>query len=200
MDFPEHPFWDFAIRVYRTPGVSAACLEVQERLGVDVNVLLFCCWLGESGRGAISREGLARARESVAVWHESVVKHLRSVRRILKDGIPPAPAALSQALRAQIQAHEIDAEHIEQLMLAASVDTLAVNAGAREDARAADAVANVGAYVQSLGMTATAADRAALARIVLAAFPGVPGEAIEARLSGAGMAAFRPPGASSQAQ
>lgn len=183
MDFPEHPFWDFALRVYRTPGVSAACLEVQERLGVDVNVLLFCCWLGESGRGAVSRATLAQARESVASWHESVVKPMRSVRRVLKDGIASAPSELAQALRAQIQAREIDAEHIEQLMLAASVAALGVTAGIAEDGRAEHAVSNVGIYVQSLGVTPTASDRAALGRIVAAAFPGCARESIEAKLS-----------------
>jgi uncharacterized protein (TIGR02444 family) len=190
MDFPEHPFWDFALRVYRTPGVSGVCLEVQERLGVDVNVLLFCCWLGESGRGAMSRETLTRARDTVAIWHESVVKHLRSVRRILKDGIPSAPAELAQALRAQIQAQEINAEHIEQLMLAESVAAVGVTAGMGDDRRAEDAAANVGAYVQSLGVTATAADRAALGRIVSAAFPGASREGIEAKLLIGATAAF----------
>lgn len=190
MDFPEHPFWDFALRVYRTPGVSAACLEVQERLGVDVNILLFCCWLGESGRGAVPPETLARARDAVATWHDSVVKHLRSVRRILKDGIPSAPPDLSQALRAQIQAHEINAEHIEQLMLAASVAALAGNVGVAENKRAEDAVANVATYVQSLGVAATAVDKAALGCIVSAAFPGVTRDSIEAKLLSGTMADF----------
>jgi uncharacterized protein (TIGR02444 family) len=183
MDFPEHPFWDFALRVYRTTGVSAACLEVQERLGVDVNVLLFCCWLGESGRGAASRETLVRARDAVAAWHESVVKHLRSVRRVLKDGIPSAPPGLAQTLRAQIQAHEIDAEHIEQLMLAESVTALVVKVRVTDDERLDDAIANVGMYLQTLGVAATGADRSALGCIVAAAFPSRQREPIEAKLS-----------------
>jgi hypothetical protein len=29
MEFPAHPLWDFALRVYKTPGVSDACLEIQ---------------------------------------------------------------------------------------------------------------------------------------------------------------------------
>ena len=183
MDFPEHPFWDFALRVYRTPGVSAACLEVQERLGLDVNVLLFCCWLGESGRGAMSPTTLVQARDSVATWHESVVKHLRSVRRVLKDGVDSAPPELAQALRAQIQAREIDAEHIEQLMLVASAAALVVKVRATDDERVDDAVANVGTYVQSLGVMMKGADGAALGCVVAAAFPGRPREPIEAKLS-----------------
>lgn len=184
MDFPEHPFWDFALRVYRSPGVGAACLEVQERLGIDVNVLLFCCWLGESGRGAVSPEILAQARDSVTTWHESVVKHLRFVRRILKDGIASAPPELAQALRAQIQAREIDAEHIEQLMLAASVASLGVSPSRPVDQRVGDALANIGAYLKTLDASATADDRLALGRIVAAAFPGLPENAAKLSLLG----------------
>ena len=35
MDFPAHPFWDFALRVYKTPGVSDACLAIQDRHRAD---------------------------------------------------------------------------------------------------------------------------------------------------------------------
>ncbi|MFB3151067.1 MAG: TIGR02444 family protein, partial [Alphaproteobacteria bacterium] len=54
MNFPDNPCWDFALVVYRRDGVAEACLALQESQGVDVNVLLFCCWLGESGRGGLS--------------------------------------------------------------------------------------------------------------------------------------------------
>ena len=52
VSFPEHPFWDFSLSVYSTEGVPAACLVLQDHHQVDVNVILFCCWLGASGRGA----------------------------------------------------------------------------------------------------------------------------------------------------
>ena len=171
MDFPEHPFWDFALRVYRTPGVSAACLEVQERLGVDVNILLFCLWLGEAGYGAVAPATLAKACAAVATWHEVVVKRLRAVRRVLKDGIDPAPSDLAATLRAQIQAREIDAEHIEQLMLADSVGPRPSATVDSAGVRAAHAAANVDVYLAHLKATATAADRAALRCLIDAAFP-----------------------------
>lgn len=183
MDFPEHPFWDFALRVYRTPGVSEDCLEVQERLGVDVNFLLFCLWVGESGSGTLSREKIARAHDAVSAWHESVVKRLRAVRRVLKEGVGAAQPGLATALRAQIQAREIDAEHIEQLMLVESVGSLGVDAARQISARADDAIANIAAYLAGLNVAAGAADRAALGRIVKAAFPDIAAEHAERQFS-----------------
>lgn len=171
MEFPAHPIWDFALRVYKTPGVSDACLEIQERHGADVNVLLFCCWLGESGRGAVTAERLAESRQAVASWHESVVKKLRAVRRGLKGGIENAPPDLTQELRANVQKYEIDAEHIELLTLAASVADLKPDAARPADARAEDAVANIGVYLTGLNATLMGVDRTALGTIVAAAFP-----------------------------
>jgi len=183
MDFPEHPFWDFALRVYKTPGVSDACLEIQERHGADVNVLLFCCWLGESGRGAVTPERLAESCRAVASWHESVVKKLRAVRRVLKSGIEKAPSDLAATLRTQIQKYEIDAEHIELLTLAASVADLEPDVSRPADARAEDAIGNIGVYLASLNAALMGADRSALGRIVAAAFPNYGRTRAETELS-----------------
>ena len=49
-DFLPHPFWNFSLELYAGDGVAEACLDLQERRGCDVNILLFCCWLGASGR------------------------------------------------------------------------------------------------------------------------------------------------------
>jgi uncharacterized protein (TIGR02444 family) len=183
MDFPEHPFWDFALKVYQMPGVSEACLEIQERHGADVNVVLFCCWLGESGRGAVTPEKLAEACKAVASWNETVVKRLRAVRRVLKEGIEKAPSDLASSLRKQIQTYEIDAEHIELLTLAASVADMKPDPSRPADARADDAIANIGLYLVSLNATLIGADRTALGRIVGAAFPAYGAQRAETQLS-----------------
>lgn len=182
MNFPEHPFWDFALKVYRSPGVSEACLEVQERLGVDVNVLLFCCWVGESGRGNLTPEALARACEAVALWHETVVQNLRAVRRGLKE-MDSAPKDLADGLRREIQAREIDAEHIEQLMLAASVADASVADGRPAAARAEDAAETVARYVARLDRSPTGQDAMALAVILAAAFPSIEAGRLRATLA-----------------
>jgi uncharacterized protein (TIGR02444 family) len=183
MDFPKHPFWDFALKVYGAPGVSQACLEVQERHGVDVNVLLFCLWVGESGRGAMTPAQLSHARDSVHRWHEGVVKKLRGVRRVLKEDSLGAPNEFADRLRREIQAREIDAEHIEQLVLVASVTDLDVDESRAPEARGEDAVANVGTYLVQLNASLMGVDRAALATIVAAACRGMPPEKAETALS-----------------
>ncbi len=45
-----NPFWDFSLAVWGREAVEPACLALQERHGIDVNVLLFCGWAGRRGR------------------------------------------------------------------------------------------------------------------------------------------------------
>ncbi|CAN0301880.1 unnamed protein product, partial [Discosporangium mesarthrocarpum] len=170
-EFPEHPFWDFSLSVYMSDGVGAACLELQDAHELDVNVLLFCMWLGASGRGALSASEMETVTGAVQAWHHDVVRELRAVRVRMKGGMAPAPDDLAESLRQRIQKTEIDCEHTEQLMLAASIDKAADDSRA-VSARLADAVANIAAYFGAFGGVATDADRANVAHMLGVAFSG----------------------------
>ena len=37
-------FWDFSNQLYDKDGVTEICLNLQEELEVDVNLVLFCFW------------------------------------------------------------------------------------------------------------------------------------------------------------
>lgn len=171
--FPDHPFWDFSLEVYMAPGVGEACLLLQERHQVDVNLLLFCLWVGASGRGTLGDGGMDAAVSAVRAWHDQVVRPLRAVRTRMKGGMPPASGATVESLRRRIQKIEIDCEHTEQLMLAASAGG-AVDGCRPDGVRAADAVANLARYFAGLGIDASDEDRGHVSRIVGVAFPGLP--------------------------
>ena len=49
MEFRDHPFWDFSLAVWGREAVEPACLALQARHGIDINVLLFCGWAGRRG-------------------------------------------------------------------------------------------------------------------------------------------------------
>lgn len=180
MDFPDHPFWDFALRVYRAEGVGAACLNLQERHGIDVNLMLFCLWLGESGRGALDETETLAVMAASDRWHKVVVKGLRLVRRSLKDGFPDAPARLRTALRAQVQATEIDAEHLEQLILAGAVEHSPDHAKAPATERAAHAAETARHYLHAIDARFEPRDAVDFAHILGKAFAGLgPDQALD---------------------
>ncbi len=187
IDFPDHPFWDFSLEVYGGEGIPAACLELQDAHGVDVNVILFCCWLGRTGRGRLGRDEIGSMCAAVAEWHMVAVRGVRTVRQRLKGGMPPAPIELSEPLRRRLASIEVHLEHIEQLMLSESVDRPADEArGAAE--RMADAAANTRGYFDAVGVAATAVDVKSFAAILGSAFSEAPagrvGEAAEKLAAG----------------
>ncbi|MPY71669.1 MAG: TIGR02444 family protein [Alphaproteobacteria bacterium] len=179
VEFDDHPFWDFSLAVYGTAGVPPACLELQERHGIDVNVMLFCTWTGASGRGAMSEAELRSALDAVAEWNSVVVCGMRAIRRRMKEGMPPVPVERSEALRKVLMKLEVDCEHAEQLALAGAVErptdeTMDVGR------RAADAVGNIAAYFALRGVRTDEADAANLATILAPALPGMDGETLRA--------------------
>lgn len=178
-EFPEHPFWDFSLAVYTTEGVGDACLQLQSAHELDVNALLFCLWIGASGRGEIAPAEMGAVLEAVDAWHREVVRAMRAVRMRMKGGMPPAPPALAESIRQRIQKIEIDCEHTEQLMLAATLDRAPDESrDARE--RLADSVANMGCYFNALGRELSAEDRASLAIVAKPAFDGLESDTIAA--------------------
>ena len=42
----DSPFWLFSRSIYGTPGVQRECLELQDSFGIDINLLLFCAFVG----------------------------------------------------------------------------------------------------------------------------------------------------------
>jgi uncharacterized protein (TIGR02444 family) len=177
-DFLPHPFWNFSLEIYAGDGVAEACLDLQERRGCDVNVLLFCCWLGASGRPTLTTDRLRSILTVSDVWQAEIVRPLRRVRRLLKD--KPWHEALPEtvdAARRRVADAELAAEHAEQLKLA-SLYAPPADRDRPVEKRLRAAVGNLGVYAVCLGVVPDAQDRAAVAALMQATFPVLPGAEI----------------------
>jgi uncharacterized protein (TIGR02444 family) len=112
-------FWAFSRVVYDSPGVQQECLSLQDEHGIDVNLLLFCAFIGAMHAAVLSDQAMKEAVTAVGEWHKNVVGRLRAVRRALKpltmEGSPLA--SLAVRLRTGVKALELDAERIEQTKL-----------------------------------------------------------------------------------
>ncbi len=175
MAFDDHALWQFSLALYGAPGVAPACLDLQDRRGADVNLVLFLAFVALSGRGRVSAAELAACRAAVAPWSDAVVGPLRQVRRALKAGsgvalgdVPAEPAA---ALRRQVAALELEAEKLTQMTLAARLDGLPVTASDTD--RRAAAMANIQDYLGLLPGGESTADSRALAVFGAALPPSV---------------------------
>ena len=137
MPFPASPFWDFSLRLYARPGVAASCLRLQERHGIDVNILFCCLWRGMAGQGCTRRD-VARMVGRVRALHEEVVKPLRTARTALKRLLATEAGEHGPAMgavRAAIKKAELDAEHLEQIVLTALPPKVSVRPGGADLAR-----------------------------------------------------------------
>jgi uncharacterized protein (TIGR02444 family) len=180
MDWPANPFWDYALALYRQDGVERACLELQTRHGLDVNIVLLSFWLASRGIEA-DQAWLKAATTTVERWQAEVIRPLRAVRSRLKAGlaepergsIPARWPDLTARLRQRVLALEIDAERLEQLLLAERAAELP-----------ATAAPEIGLAVRNLGRYRRfdRQDRPALEALLGAAFPEVAPEAIGAHL------------------
>ena len=76
----DNDFWRFSLKVYDQEGVANECLELQERHGVNVNVLLFCAWIGTQAI-TLDRKDIEAATQIVLRWDAMVVRPLRIARQ-----------------------------------------------------------------------------------------------------------------------
>jgi uncharacterized protein (TIGR02444 family) len=144
--------WRFSRAFYARPGVSEALIALQDREGLDVNLILFALWRGVSGLSRLSSEELVIAVDSVRPIRTAVVVPLRALRRQIRFD----PDADVQRLRERIKRLEIAAERVVQYRLASIPRTPADDTS--RAACAATALTNLALYLgPRIGHSAEAA-------------------------------------------
>jgi len=159
-------FFAYSLAVYGRADVAQSCLALQDREGLDVNLILFCLWAATKGRHIEAREmeGLIGA---VAAWQSDVVATFRELRRWLKNQQAGSDAEWV-ALRDNAKRRELEAEEIEQRRLEAYLE---MPAGAPPDPAAA--AGNLRCYLAAAGRRFTATTHNDLTALLAAAWPGM---------------------------
>jgi uncharacterized protein (TIGR02444 family) len=157
-----NPLWSYSLRLYKQPGVAPACIALQDRRGVDVNVLLFCLWAATASARPLPAKTMTLAAGLSRLWTANVVGQLRHARRFLK------PLELPK-LRARVAEIELGAERVEQDLL---VQLAPRRSGkAPKHGAAQRAAANLAAYFSRLRVSLGAGDVGHVVAILVAAFP-----------------------------
>ncbi|MCX7354262.1 MAG: TIGR02444 family protein [Alphaproteobacteria bacterium] len=183
MEFPtKSEFWDYTLAIYGKQGFSPAVIALQDKLKLDVDILIFCCWTASTGRGPLNAATVAKAREVADPWQAEVVNALRIIRRRIKEGFKGTPEGLPAGLGKDILGREIDAERIEQMMLEAIAPAV-TNAGKSAGDKAKDAADSLDAYLKACNIKADDADRGHLATVLASAFPEVDADKARTLLS-----------------
>ena len=176
-------FWDFSVRTYRMDGVPDACLSLQNDYGADVNMLLYCCWIG-AYTGQFDAELFAKASAFSTLWAEHVVVPLRFARTWMKHtgcDTEPVPTDTCMQLRDEIKSVEFAAEKMQQQVLESLVSIDQSRTDTPEQILEG-VIANLNLYVASVGIEVCDDVRQKFSLIIDAAFPAWNMEEIESAL------------------
>ncbi len=92
--------WTFSLELYAREGVAGQCLDLQDRLGVDVNLLLYAVFAATRGV-EVSAADLAAVEAGIAEFRDQVLRPQRALRRRLDkqgDGVDARQAMLDAEL------------------------------------------------------------------------------------------------------
>lgn len=174
-----NPLWDFATWAYAQAGVEKACLALQNRLNIDVNIVLFCMWLAYRGTGSNSlAKYLASALKLSRDWQKNLVEPLRTCRNNLKDLLENSPMAgadrvAATALHERVKQSEIDMEQLQTLALYSLVlDGADAGITRSPIEQKDDALNNLTVYFAATGVKLDPLGQAHVMRILTALFGG----------------------------
>jgi len=166
---PVHPFWSFSLALYKKPGVKDACLSLQNRRDLNVNVLLFACWLASTSRGRLESQDLLRIFLVIDKWHVGITQNLRTMRdRLSGFGNPD----WTYELRKMVLDDELAAEQVEQLLLSDTIDR-AVMEGRSVLQKATDAVSSLYGYGKIKHLIFDTQDYASFHQLLSLVFPTI---------------------------
>jgi len=159
-------FWSYSLACYGRADVAAACLDLQDRRGLDVNMLLFCCYAAAAHGLAMSVKEIRAFEARVSRWQGEVVEPLRAARRaVAAHADMMRPLGLGP-VRAAIKAAELAAEEAEQACLQALLDGGGDRALSAGGAARGLAGHNLRAYLSGRGHALEPADVAMLDAIL----------------------------------
>ena len=167
--WPQSAFWDFSVQLYERPGVEAACLALQDRRALDVNLLLWGLWLADCGV-LLESSTLDQAKTIVGPWRDTIISPLRTLRRQMRCSLDlDEPETIAgdwpdqaEAFRRNLFKLELDGEHLAQLALGRIGDAL------KPCSRAGAGLAGVNLACLSLFEES---DRGDLANLLIQTFP-----------------------------
>ena len=166
---PPSPFWEFSLALYDRRGVAAAAIALQDRHGLDVNLLLFLLWQATQ-RHVFTAADIKALDQTIGGWRETAVIPLRNVRRALKSAPGLVAPNTAEAFRTRIKAVELEAERLQQEAMYALAATMPPARDATSPVEAARA--NIAAYetMRAVAFPSAAVDT------VLTAFAKLEGE------------------------
>jgi len=147
MEFPNSNLWSYTTQLWSLPEVEPICLELQNIYDTDVNILLYCCWIGDKTLN-MSEDDMQVLLDTVKPW-QTMIRPLRDSRKMMQQQLIAMPSHLVDQTISNMNQMELNAEHMAQLALEKVYNTnkITPNKGA---SRIECSFYNVSLYLQTL--------------------------------------------------
>jgi uncharacterized protein (TIGR02444 family) len=109
--------WSFSLAVYAQARVPVTLIHWQDTLDADINMVLWCCWVGGFHNCRLDSRLLADVDAEIAAWRANIVQPLRAIRTHIKQDLASHLMPGAQAAREAVLAAELVAEQVVQACL-----------------------------------------------------------------------------------
>lgn len=121
MEFPNSNLWTYTTQLWTLPEVESICLELQNIYDADVNILLYCCWIGDKSL-SMNEDDMQVLLDTVTPW-QTMIKPLRDSRKMMQQQLVAMPSHLVDQTINNMNQMELNAEHMAQIALEKTYST-----------------------------------------------------------------------------
>jgi len=147
MDFPTSEFWNYSTQIWTLPEVESICLDMQNHFDANVNILLYCCWVGDK-KLTLSDDDLQMLLDTVQPW-QTMIKPLRDSRKMMQQHLIAMPSELIDQTVGNMNEMELNAEHMAQLAMEKVLNTDKMSA-CSADSELECSLQNINTYIKSM--------------------------------------------------
>ncbi len=115
MDFPNSEFWNYSSQIWTLPQVEPLCLGLQDDFDINVNVLLYCYWVGEK-KLSLNNDNIQTLIDTILPW-STIIAPLRDSRKMMRQNLIAMSSDMINQTITNINEMEINAEHMTQIAL-----------------------------------------------------------------------------------
>ena len=159
-------FTEFAMQLHGHTQIKNILYYLQTKIGMNINVLLFCCWFAHKGCRHLSKKDLQTIINSISPWHNQIVTELQKMLVVSNKINNPnwqknVGSVILNSTHSAIQ--------MEQIILTEIIDRLPVDRTPTQ--KIADACKSVSAYGKELKGGIDQEDAEAIKQLLMHVFP-----------------------------
>lgn len=131
MDFPNSELWNYSTQIWTLPEVELICLEMQNDYDININILLYCSWVGDK-KLLLNDDDMQTLLDTVQPW-QIIIKPLRDSRKMMQQQLIAMPANMVDQTVANISEMELNAEHMTQLAMEKALKLESISPASDQD-------------------------------------------------------------------